>query len=50
MQEIYRGKRYCRQQGCEKYAPNMKWCNGYCNKHAGDPPVAEKSKRKTKFE
>ena len=23
----------------------MNWCNGYCKKHAGDPPVEEKSKR-----
>ena len=22
----------------------MKWCNGHCKKHAGDPPVEEKSK------
>ena len=43
-----RTRLHCRQQGCEKYAQNMKWCNGYCQRHAGDAPAEEKSKRKTK--
>ena len=37
-----RTRPYCRQPGCETYAQRRWWCNGYCTKHAGDPPVEEK--------